>query len=360
MLPKGEVVVTPPSGVVGASCPPVMPYTSLLNRRHVTSMFLRAAWMRWLPPMARPSPSPVMTMTVSSGRASLRPVAKAGARPWVAWRVQKSIIPGSRLLQPMPATTATRSWGRPTRSMARRSAPATIPWLQPGHRTWGILGSRRNRRTSPIGRGPPRGLAGRHGFEDLLRRDGVPVRAAAGDDRGRSRDGALHLAHDLAEVHLGHHHGPHRPGRLRHLAVWEGPQDRRAQEAHPQAPGPGLLDRLLGRAGDDPVGDDRHLGILQAPRVHGGDDLAEEGDLGETPPLVGGDGGGVLGGESPLIVREPRHVEAVPAPEVGERGHAVGIGRVGAIGRRRDGRAPASRDAPGRWLREDDLLAHVG
>jgi hypothetical protein len=39
--------------------------------------------MRWLPPIERASPSPVTTNTVRSGRETARPVAIAGARPWI-------------------------------------------------------------------------------------------------------------------------------------------------------------------------------------------------------------------------------------------------------------------------------------
>src|SRR5215475_1220758 len=45
----------------------------------VTSTFRRSTCRRWLPPIERPSPSPVTTNTLRSGRASLRPVAMAGA-----------------------------------------------------------------------------------------------------------------------------------------------------------------------------------------------------------------------------------------------------------------------------------------
>ncbi len=45
------------------------------------SRFRRSAWMKWLPPIERESPSPVITHTISSGRVDLRPVANAGARP---------------------------------------------------------------------------------------------------------------------------------------------------------------------------------------------------------------------------------------------------------------------------------------
>jgi hypothetical protein len=39
----------------------------------------------WLPPIDRPSPSPVTSHTDSSGFAVLMPVANAGARPWIEW-----------------------------------------------------------------------------------------------------------------------------------------------------------------------------------------------------------------------------------------------------------------------------------
>ena len=50
------------------------------------SRLRRAAWIRWLPPMPERSPSPEKTVTSSSGRPSLRPVAKGMARPWVVWK----------------------------------------------------------------------------------------------------------------------------------------------------------------------------------------------------------------------------------------------------------------------------------
>ena len=45
----------------------------------------RSAWIRWLPPIDNASPSPVTTHTDRSSRASARPVAMAGARPWMEW-----------------------------------------------------------------------------------------------------------------------------------------------------------------------------------------------------------------------------------------------------------------------------------
>ena len=46
------------------------------------SRLRRIAWMKWFPPIASASPSPVTTQTISSGRETLSPEAKEGARPW--------------------------------------------------------------------------------------------------------------------------------------------------------------------------------------------------------------------------------------------------------------------------------------
>ena len=51
----------------------------------VKSTFRRIECRKWLPPMDSASPSPVITQTMSSGRAILRPVASVGARPWIEW-----------------------------------------------------------------------------------------------------------------------------------------------------------------------------------------------------------------------------------------------------------------------------------
>ena len=58
----------------------------LLNMTSLMSTLRRIAWITWLPPMDSASPSPVMTHTISSGRAALSPVASVGARPWMVWK----------------------------------------------------------------------------------------------------------------------------------------------------------------------------------------------------------------------------------------------------------------------------------
>jgi hypothetical protein len=40
----------------------------------------------WLPPIDKPSPSPVTSHTSRSGFITLSPVATAGARPWMVWK----------------------------------------------------------------------------------------------------------------------------------------------------------------------------------------------------------------------------------------------------------------------------------
>ena len=58
----------------------------LLNMTSLMSTLRRIECRTWLPPIERASPSPVMTQTMRSGRATLRPVASVGARPWMEWK----------------------------------------------------------------------------------------------------------------------------------------------------------------------------------------------------------------------------------------------------------------------------------
>ena len=58
----------------------------LLNMMSLMSTLRRIEWSMWLPPIESASPSPVMTQTMRSGRAALRPVASVGARPWMEWK----------------------------------------------------------------------------------------------------------------------------------------------------------------------------------------------------------------------------------------------------------------------------------
>src|SRR5674476_741274 len=97
----------------------------------------RAAWIKWLPPMAVASPSPMTTITWSLGLASLTPVAKVKARPWVVWSVLKSTYTLIRPAQPIPVTRTMSSLANPVRSIALISAPRTMPLPHPGHQTWG-------------------------------------------------------------------------------------------------------------------------------------------------------------------------------------------------------------------------------
>src|SRR5205807_2518417 len=69
------------------------------------SKFRRIAWMKWPRPIPYPSPSPPVTMTFSSGFASLAPSATGSARPWIAWNPYVDRKCGRLLEQPMPETT---------------------------------------------------------------------------------------------------------------------------------------------------------------------------------------------------------------------------------------------------------------
>jgi len=84
-LPPGVVAVRAPGGVVAECWPPVMPKLKLLSTSTVRPMFRRAAASRWAPPIPVP-PSPMMTITFSSGRASLMPVAYVMLRPCRPWK----------------------------------------------------------------------------------------------------------------------------------------------------------------------------------------------------------------------------------------------------------------------------------
>ena len=58
----------------------------LLNSSTFRPTLRRSMWMVWLPPIDSASPSPVAIQTSRSGRVTLRPVATAGARPWMVWK----------------------------------------------------------------------------------------------------------------------------------------------------------------------------------------------------------------------------------------------------------------------------------
>ena len=50
--PYGVVEAIGRLGVVGVTWPPVMPYVKLFTQTTIMSALRRAAWMKWLPPMA--------------------------------------------------------------------------------------------------------------------------------------------------------------------------------------------------------------------------------------------------------------------------------------------------------------------
>ena len=78
----------------------------------VMSTFRRQPLMKWFPPIAPRSPSPVNTTTLRSGLESLSPVANAIALPWVVWSASELMYSGILEEHPMPPTKAVLSRGR--------------------------------------------------------------------------------------------------------------------------------------------------------------------------------------------------------------------------------------------------------
>ncbi len=110
-LPPGVVEVTAPVGVVVECWPPVIPKLKLLNTSRVSPMLRRAAVRKCAPPMPVP-PSPMMTITWSSGRASLIPVAYVKLRPWSPWKALVAKYWSESPAQPMSVTITTRAGSR--------------------------------------------------------------------------------------------------------------------------------------------------------------------------------------------------------------------------------------------------------
>ena len=123
----------------------------------VRSMFRRQAWMKWLPPIAARSPSPVKTTTWSVGSASFTPVANASARPWVVWSESAATYPAAREEQPIPETTTVRSGSQPMPSTAAMVQFRIVPFEQPLHQMCGRRSARSQ--SSKVIAAPPPGPA---------------------------------------------------------------------------------------------------------------------------------------------------------------------------------------------------------
>ena len=141
LLPPGTYFVLEPSGVVTVGSPPLIAMLKLFTMMTVMSMFLLAACSVWLSPMLRRSASPLMTTTLSSGFASLTPIAKAMGLPCVVCIESKPMKPATLPVQPMPETT-TSFLGSSLPSLTSSSTACmktfiVVPAPQPGQRVWG-------------------------------------------------------------------------------------------------------------------------------------------------------------------------------------------------------------------------------
>ena len=106
------------SGVVGATCTPVMAKFMLFTITTVTSRFLLAAWIRWFPPMEAMSPSPAKITTGTSGFIIFTPVAHARVLPCTPWNMSVLIYTGIRAVHPTPAMCTIRPGSMPSSSRA--------------------------------------------------------------------------------------------------------------------------------------------------------------------------------------------------------------------------------------------------
>ena len=102
-------------------------------------MFLLAACIRWLPPIAKRSPSPLITATFNLGLAIFTPVANAIARPCVVWKASDFIYPEALPAQPIPETTTSLSMSKSKSFRAWAKEFSNIPSPHPSHQMWGIL-----------------------------------------------------------------------------------------------------------------------------------------------------------------------------------------------------------------------------
>src|SRR6516162_10330418 len=128
-----SVLLLKPSGDVGEVCFLVRPYTSLSMTTSVILMFLRAVWVKWLPPMENASPSQLKAKTCRSGRDRETPLAKASARPWMKWAPCACTKYGKRLEQPMPEIVVIFSCHSLRFSINLKYSASTEKSPQPGH-----------------------------------------------------------------------------------------------------------------------------------------------------------------------------------------------------------------------------------
>jgi len=178
----------------------------------VRSMLRRAAWMKWLPPMPKRSPSPEMTTTFILGLASFSPVAKGMARPWCVEGVEPHVA-GDPAAAADPETTRSGRGRALLAHAVREGRDDRCRGRSPGTRCAAC---------DPCAGDPPSGDARRvpAGWSSnrLLdgRQDGVGIvhpaaQVGHADDPAAPGGGTLHLADHLAGVDLGDDEGLHPP-----------------------------------------------------------------------------------------------------------------------------------------------------
>src|SRR5512133_620431 len=158
----------------------------------------------WLPPIPTQSPSPANTITFRLGSVTLRAVAIGIARPCMEWITSASTKTGIQAAQPIPLAKATSS-RMPSSSIARIREATMVPSPQPWQKKSGSALFLRYFSANGCMD------ASLYRIQDLARGVQRPSQLGQRDHLAPSVRGPVDLAHDLADVHLGHHDPP-RPG----------------------------------------------------------------------------------------------------------------------------------------------------
>src|SRR5450756_1320676 len=161
----------------------------------------------------------------------------------------------------MPLANAMSSM-MPSSSIARIRAAIIVPSPQPWQKKSGSALLRRYFSANGCIHASP------YGSQDLGRRVQGASQLRERDHLALPMGRPLHLADDLAYVHLWHDDPLRRACDLRYLPIGEGPDDAHLQPPRLDARGPGLPHRLHRRPYRAAVGDYHHLGVLEEAALH--------------------------------------------------------------------------------------------
>src|SRR5512133_3623644 len=211
--------------------------------------------------MPTQSPCPANTITLRMRSVTLRSVAIGIARPCMEWITSASTKTGIQAAQPIPLAKATSS-RMPRSSIARIRAATIVPSPQPWQKKSGSALFLRYFSANGCMD------ASLYRLQDLARGVESPSQLGQADYFALSVGGPVDLAHDLADVHLGHHDPPRLGGDPGDLRSGEGPDDPHLEETGLDAPCASLAHRPHRGPHGAAVGDDHDVGVLQVPPLH--------------------------------------------------------------------------------------------